>query len=275
MMTRRLLGAMGAAALLALSSGAQASILYGDANAGPNVGPQPFNTSTRTANDDSAVTSTTYLLTYTETVNDLSEIRVQDPPFGNGGTLFIASLPGTEQTATVTATSLDGTKTAYDTSSVLTMTADMGSNFAEAGGVVTSGILLGDLLISWNPGGTTYSAGLVGGTRIENINGATLAGGAATPQGGAGTLASIVAIIVENGANYDVTLTVGGSANNFSATIASVGAIDEVGFLNGGGGGNTNVDNLQIDGVGLVPEPASMALLGLGGLLMLSRRRNA
>lgn len=40
-----------------------------------------------------------------------------------------------------------------------------------------------------------------------------------------------------------------------------------------GGGGNARVDNLQINGT-LIPAPASMALVGLGGLVAARRRRN-
>jgi len=47
-------------------------------------------------------------------------------------------------------------------------------------------------------------------------------------------------------------------------------------FVAAGGAGGVRFDNIEIDGVSAVPEPASMALLGLGGLgALLMKRRKA
>jgi len=256
------------------------SLVLGLAAAGPAMGAtlvnnETFSTEVVTAGvDDSAATSTLYGFTYAESNDDLSEVRVQNNPFGNGGTVFIADLADVEQTVTYASSAFGGSS--YDTSTALTLSSDMASNFGTG---VTSGIVIGgatsDLLITWNPGGTTYSAGdwagFGNGTPTDAINGATFAGGAAAPTGTA--LANVTASIIENGPNYDVTLTVGGSANNFSVAAASLGTIDEIGYYNvATGGGNTNVDNVTLTGE-VVPEPGSLALLGLGGLLIARRRR--
>ena len=148
-----------------------------------------------------------------------------------------------------------------------------------------SGLFVGgattDFLITWKAGGTTYNAGTWAGPGngipTGTVNNDTLSGGASFPGGS--SLAAVNLSVIENGSNYDFTLTVGGSANTFSVSTADLGAIDEIGYYNnsqtslGADAGNTNVDNLTLIGE-VVPEPStSVLLLGFLGLGLLRRRR--
>ncbi len=119
--------------------------------------------STITAGDEADFVAQYPLFSYAESANNGSNVRAQDAPFNNGGTMFIADVANTEQTVTLHASAFAGSA-AYDTSTALTLQAGMASNFGTG---VLSGILVGgvtgDLLITFNPGGSTYDAGLWNG----------------------------------------------------------------------------------------------------------------
>ncbi|QQL46056.1 PEP-CTERM sorting domain-containing protein [Sulfuriroseicoccus oceanibius] len=271
-----------------LTTGAAMLLLTAAANAAVINFSDDFAGSTRTdPGDDSAATATKHHLNYSETANTTTEIRTQEGPFNNGGTLFLAALANEAQSATYLASNTGLGAGVGDqiwvTSSALTLTADFASNWKDVSAAVTSGFMLegatSDLIVSWNPGGTNYSVGLgaLSITAPTDVVGSSLFSGSASAPTGT-TFGTVSLSLIENGANYDFTLTMGGSTNSFSVGQASLGSIEGIGFYNAanGGGGNTNIDNVTltgITGVAAVPEPSSAALLGLGGVAMILRRR--
>lgn len=87
-----------------------------------------------------------------------------------------------------------------------------------------------------------------------------------------------------NGDGDDVTIGSTASGNPFSETVsASIGALpgddnifsltSMVTITHDEGNSLTTLDHLTLIDVEIVPEPATMALFGLGGLMMLPRRR--
>ncbi|MBX3114642.1 MAG: PEP-CTERM sorting domain-containing protein [Fimbriimonadaceae bacterium] len=65
---------------------------------------------------------------------------------------------------------------------------------------------------------------------------------------------------------------VGGSSGEFLGFVSSGAGIVKITFDADGGDGEMGIDNLQYGGEP-VPEPATMAILGLGGLAVLRKRR--
>ena len=129
----------------------------------------------------------------------------------------------------------------------------------------TASIDLTSLSISLNAtinGGTPQSGSKVVGIDVEVFNSSAASLGSASaslsdPGGGTGTLVTVDLTGLSSltaGDTYDIVLTI------FTPTTTE--------------GQNTSADNLTLNGdITPVPEPGSLALLGLGGLLIVRRRR--
>ena len=221
--------------------------------------------------------------TYAESPSNGSNARVQDAPYNNGGTLFLAAgrnnpVSDSQMTLSLAAATFGGPF--FNTSTLLDLQLDAGSNFVRVDSAVTNGLYFGgttaSVLVTWSPGGSTYNAGVWSGIGAavpsDLVDGATLAGSVAFS--GVGTaLDTIVFNIIENGTNYDVTFNVGGEDNTFSVPISSLGDIDTMGlFALATDGGNSNFDNLTLTGE-VVPELSSVLMAALGALSLLRRSR--
>ena len=79
--------------------------------------------------------------------------------------------------------------------------------------------------------------------------------------------------IIENGANYDFTYTVGSVANTVSFSKASIGTLDSVGIRFQSTVASNSTATFGELSVVQVPEPGTLSLLALGTLSLLAYRR--
>ncbi len=130
-----------------------------------------------------------------------------------------------------------------------------------------------------------YTGNVVAGSSIQIMDGATivmtgdLADGAVITVGSSASLYSIsIDDITVTGINpaYNASAFIGsvgvGSVLDFVLTLNRTGAPLADMILNGVSTDQANLDNRSLSGSMAVPEPATLALLGLGGLLLRKRR---
>lgn len=189
--------------------------------------------------------------------------------------------------AVVSATQIAGTSTIDISTNALTVTTDFGDRFPDdspSSGNRNAGLVIGDVVIAATLGRspeTVYRVTNFGHTtQLKAFEGI----GFIAPEGvdGSDTIFSTMSVsVIENGANYDYTLSISNGTNVFNDTFSiaktTAGDIDQIGFsvqTFSSGGANystsSSFDNLTVT---QIPEPGSLALIALGGLCVLRRRR--
>lgn len=173
----------------------------------------------------------------------------------SGGVLTI-----TKSTAGVTSTSV--TRSGINGDAIYSV--DLLGNSGAIGGY-NIGITIGANSIVFHPG--------FGGAalRVEGDGGFTNTNVGFTPA--VGTAHRLEIRQTASTGQYDITLRDGGNnANVFNTSFTNLASVgQDVGLrLSSGGVASASFDNFQVTAV---PEPSSTALLGLGGLSLLLRRR--
>ncbi|MEM6550649.1 MAG: PEP-CTERM sorting domain-containing protein [Planctomycetota bacterium] len=205
---------------------------------------------------------------------DVRQGGVFGAPFGVTGTTasFVTGVDGPAAVASAVITlgglDLDGDSTANDSVEFTMTWTDTTSPFANArlfnqGADTGFGSLNGLLVeVAVTPGQTTTDTG-----DIIVFDGFT---GAAIGVGGGGDITRTADI---NGTEASVSIT--GAGFSFATTAIDFALTPTVTFDNSGGtGGSIVARNYDLQfSTTAIPEPASMALLGLGGMCLFGRRR--
>ena len=172
---------------------------------------------------------------------------------------------GTAIAALVTPSDVGGSGAAFDVSThPLVVSTTVGSRFGTPGSF-NAGITIGDASFIFHPG-------FSGGAHRVNNRAQTVVHLSNTDMGFTPTMTPFTAMsisVIENGANYDFTYSIGSYNSSYSLAIATVGPLNDIGLTQGGGGDG----NFGSFSVSQVPEPSAFALLGCGGLALILRRR--
>lgn len=233
--------------------------------------------------------------TYYEFISNISNARVTDP-----GEFWLAKANGSANAlaAYVTPSSVGLSPGAtfapsnqpFDVRLEISVEAGIGANSNTTPGSQLTGLLIGDIAASFLPGysgpGTNFRIQQLDDTDLYNNDGNLSVVNIGFAPGNDNTTTNtgftrLEITITEKDADeytFDYTITdLADSSSTYSNTIdilkTVVGPLDRIGvryMTAASEGANAEFRNFELV---LIPEPASMALLGLGGLLLIKRRR--